>query len=131
MTVAIRPPVATGLCATPGCRLPAQPGRGKCAECISNGIGASSAAPPPTGTRICIDCPAEIDSGANGQRIRCNECSRTNKNQKDKARQRMRAKAKTANPERDQLLAKMQPTGMDGFRGRVNRAHRFPGQAKK
>ena len=39
--------IVNGRCATPGCKLPAQPGRGKCANCIRAGIadGATRRAP--------------------------------------------------------------------------------------
>ena len=130
MTVALRPLLATGRCATSGCSLPAQPGRDECSECIRSRIVSGEPAKVPGKTRRCLDCPAEIDAGRNGQRVRCTGCSRKADNRRKKQAARLKA-AKRAAPETDELLAKMKPAGMDGFRGRVARAYRFPEGAKK
>ena len=129
-THAIRPPLATGRCATPNCSNPAQPGRDICSECIRAGILGlrqhESKEPPKT--RRCLSCGVEIDGGGNGQRKRCAPCSRDMANRKKKEAKRIRAAKQTpeTDAQTDALLAKMESPGMNGFQRRVRRAHVFP-----
>ena len=86
--VQLRPSLPTGTCETYGCRLPKQPGREHCAQCISNGIPARDKTMTDR-YRQCLDCDAMIHVGGNGLRVRCQPCAVGHDRKKKKERERV------------------------------------------
>ena len=86
-----------GICATAGCRLPAQPGRDACSECIRRRIAEGAASPAPDARR-CLDCDAPIGTGGNNQRRRCDACGKKRRLALHAARRRTAVKPGEAEP---------------------------------
>ena len=103
VTIARRPSLATGRCATAGCTLPAQPGREECAECIRAGLADSGNRRKPFEAKLSdLDAPG----------------AKAGRNKSPAARNKKPALRASTDPDTDRLLAMMEPQGMDGFRTR-------------